>query len=168
MSGIIVHNCLPVDPAYLSWKAKEVNVQAKFIELAGEINVEMPKYVVRKTTYGLNKYGKCVNNSNILILGVAYKPDIDDIRESPALSVIKQLKDLGANWSYFDSNVPKLKIGGKTHTSLFSLDNISSYDCVVIITNHSDVNYTIVQHTAKLIIDTRNVIKGDHKNVIKA
>ena len=161
-------HCIGPDPAYLAWKAKEVGVPAKFIELAGEMIVEMPKYVVRKTIEALNNQAKCVYMSNILILGVAYKPDIDDVRESPAISVIQQLEDLGAYIAYFDSNVPKLKIKDIMYTSIYTLENIHTYDCVVIITNHSDVNYVVVQKTANLIIDTRNVVKGDWDNVIKA
>jgi UDP-N-acetyl-D-glucosamine dehydrogenase len=153
-------HCIPIDPLYLSWKLKSLNYTARFIELASEINTNMPRYVVDKVQDALNDHGKSLNGSKILILGAAYKPDIDDIRESPALDVIGMLKEKKAEISYHDPYIPQI-----IHDS-WTLDSVPDYlkatanaDCVVIITNHSDYDYKAINDKANLIVDTRNAFK---------
>ncbi len=157
-------HCIPIDPHYLSWKMKTLDYKARFIELAGEINTDMPYHVVELVSKGLNRRQKAVNGSRILILGVAYKKDIDDVRESPALDVIKLLEEEGATVEYYDPYVRTIrwketeKPGLKTMTP----ENIREMDAVVILTDHGNVNYDLVKREAKLIIDTRNVYPLNH------
>ncbi len=152
-------HCIPVDPHYLSWKLKQVNYNARFIQLAGEINAEMPIYVVDKVVDALNADRKAVNGARILMLGVAYKPDIDDVRESPALDVLRLLELRGAELYYNDPFVPSLKMNGTLMTSLpLTPDVISSMDCVVVITAHSTYDWTSIAAAAKVIVDTRNAV----------
>ena len=165
-------HCIPIDPFYLTWKAKEYGVKTKFIELAGEINSQMPQWVVDKTTDALNLKKKSINKSKILILGVAYKKDVNDTRESPALVIIKILKNLGAVVDYSDSYVPKIlnlrKYKYKMKSVKIGPKKISSYDAIIIVTNHSNFDYEMILKNAKLIIDTRNVYAKSFKNLIKA
>jgi len=155
-------HCIPVDPHYLSWKLKQVNYNARFIQLAGEINAEMPIYVVEKVVDALNADRKAVNGARILMLGVAYKPDIDDVRESPALDVLRLLEQRGAELYYNDPHVPSLKMNGTVMESQpLSPAMIASMDCVVVITAHSDYDWTSIKAAAKVIVDTRNAVKDD-------
>jgi UDP-N-acetyl-D-glucosamine dehydrogenase len=162
-------HCIPVDPFYLSWKAKEFDFRTRFIELAGEINTAMPYHVVTSVTDALNAAKKSLNGSKILMLGVAYKKDIDDLRESPALTIIELLQKAGAEVRYND---PYFKFVGKgrkydlqmTNTPL---DNLGEYDCVLIVTDHSDYDYQRIVRESKLVVDTRNATKGiSAKNIV--
>ena len=158
-------HCISIDPFYLSWKAKEYNFYARFIELAGQINSQMPHFVITKIIFALNKNKKPINGSKILIWGVSYKKDISDTRESPAYSVIEQLIKKGGKVEYFDPFVKKFKINNK-QINRVSDKNLQKYDCIVILTAHSGFDYEKIAQKAKLIIDTRNAIKSrKHKNV---
>ena len=166
-------HCIPVDPFYLAWKAKEVDQPTKFIELAGEINIFMPYYVVTKTIEALNENGKSIKGAKILILGLAYKEDIDDQRESPSLKIISLLKKHGADVSYNDPYVPQAS-GYRDYPGLV-LESVEltgsilkASDAVVIVTAHSDYDFDWIAKNASLIIDTRNAIKKKMKNVVKA
>jgi len=162
-------HCIPIDPYYLSWKLKTLDYDARFIKLAGEINTQMPRHIVNITSKNLNKSQKSLNKSKILILGVAYKKDINDVRESPALDIIQLFHDSGAILDYYDSNVPNVKINEFTLSSLKFLkkDALSTYDVCVIITDHSDVPYQLVYDNCKLIIDTRNVFQDKSGKHVK-
>jgi UDP-N-acetyl-D-glucosamine dehydrogenase len=153
-------HCIPIDPSYLSWKLRSLNYTARFIELATSINSSMPHFVVDKVAFALNEEGKAVRNSKILILGVAYKKDIDDMRESPALDVIHSLQARGANVDYYDPFVPTLDWEGMSMKSVaWTKDIGKKYDAVVIITDHSKVDYAAVLKSSKRIVDTRNAMK---------
>ncbi len=163
-------HCIPLDPHYLSWKMRGLQYTARFIELASQINTEMPLFVVKKVQDALNNKGKPLKGSKILVLGAAYKPDIDDLRESPALDVIGLLMDKGSQVNYHDPYIPFLdldKIKLSSVTDLISEIRIS--DCVVIITNHSQYDYGMILNEANLIVDTRNAIDdtNNHSNLIK-
>ena len=162
-------HCIPIDPYYLSWKLKTLDYDARFIKLAGEINTQMPRHIVNITSKNLNKSQKSLNKSKILILGVAYKKDINDVRESPALDIIQLFHDSGAILDYYDSNVPNVKINEFTLSSVKFLkkDALSTYDVCVIITDHSDVPYQLVYDNCKLIIDTRNVFQDKSGKHVK-
>jgi UDP-N-acetyl-D-glucosamine dehydrogenase len=152
-------HCIPIDPFYLSWKTKQAGIEARFIELAGYINGQMPHFVVDKIQNALNDAGKPVKGTHIHILGVAYKKDIDDIRESPALDVMLLLQRRGARLSYSDPYVPRLQLDGiDLHAQPESL--AGEADCAVIITNHSAFDYRRIAASARLIVDTRNALKG--------
>ncbi len=154
-------HCIPIDPLYLSWKLKSLNYTARFIELASEINLNMPRHVVTKTMDFLNRQGKPLNGSKLLILGAAYKPDIDDIRESPALDIIGLLQEKLADISYHDPYIPTVSHDGWTLESVPDLmAAVEQADCVLIITNHSEYDYQAIYDKAKLIVDTRNAL-GD-------
>ncbi len=152
-------HCIPVDPHYLSWKLKTLNYNARFINLASEINTSMPLYVVDKISDALNDDAKSVRKANIVVLGVAYKPNIDDVRESPALDVIDLLRHKGANVVYHDPFIPKITLEGGfvMHTADYSTDLLRDADCVVVITHHRAYNWTEVVTHSKLIVDTRHV-----------
>ena len=151
-------HCIPLDPHYLAWKMRTLNYKTRFIDLAGEINSEMPAVVVRKVAQALNEEKKAVNGSRILVLGVAYKKDIDDVRESPALDVIRLLEIQGAKVMYHDPYVPQFREEEHDHTSVALTDKeIESADAVVIITDHSSVDYQRVVDLAGVVVDTRNV-----------
>ena len=163
-------HCIPIDPYYLSWKLKTLDYDARFIKLAGEINTQMPKHVVNLTYSSLNLIQKSLNGSKILILGVAYKKNIDDVRESPALDIIQLFYDAGAQINYYDKYVPSIDLENISLRSIELLTdrNLSSYDVCVVVTDHSDVPYDLVYNHCDLIIDTRNVFKGKSgKNVIR-
>ena len=150
-------HCIPIDPIYLSWKLKSLHYTARFIDLASEINNGMPRYTVTKNQDALNTREKCLKGSKILILGVAYKPNIDDMRESPALDVIHLLRQKGANVVYHDPYVPNLSLENEKYQSVKDLDQtIREADCTVIITNHSCYDYEKINEQARLIVDTRN------------
>jgi UDP-N-acetyl-D-glucosamine dehydrogenase len=152
-------HCIPIDPFYLSWKSKQAGIEARFIELAGHINGDMPRYVVSRIQDALNDQAKPLRNSRIHIIGVAYKRDIDDVRESPALDVIHLLLQRGAVVSYTDPYVPEVHLDSTTLHSV-SLDAAASSDCTVIITDHRSIDYDALVRSAPLILDTRNALKG--------
>jgi len=153
--------CIPIDPHYLSWKLRIFNYNPRFIQLAEEINSNMPFYVVEKISHGLNKFRKSINGSKILILGVAYKKNVGDIREAPALEVINVLLGKGADLAYNDPYVPRLNIGDKVWHSVQLQGNLlNEMDCVVIITGHSLYDFEWIVKNAKLVIDTRNATRG--------
>src|SRR3954465_6333327 len=155
-------HCIPIDPFYLTWKAREVNLPTRFIELAGEINHQMPEWVVRKTMLALNGRGKAVKGSKVLVLGLAYKKDIDDLRESPALTIIELLQKEGAKVSYNDPFFEYVGRGRKYNLEMKNtpLENLGQYDCVVIVTDHSAYDYAQIVAEANLVVDTRNATKG--------
>ena len=155
-------HCIPIDPFYLSWKAKQYDFRTRFIELAGEVNVAMPYYVVDKTIEALNGHRKALKGAKVLVLGLAYKKDIDDLRESPSLTIIELLKQRGAIVDYNDPFFPY--VGHGRHYDLdmhgVPLDNVVQYDCVLIVTDHSDYDYAQIVRDSKLVVDTRNATKG--------
>jgi UDP-N-acetyl-D-glucosamine dehydrogenase len=152
-------HCIPIDPLYLSWKLKSLNYTARFIELASEINTSMPRYVVGRVQDALNTHGKALKASQVLILGAAYKPNIDDIRESPALDVIGLLKEKMAEVSYHDPYIPSITHDGWTLDSVPDLMKaVARADCLVIITNHANYDYQAIHDKAKIIVDTRNAL----------
>ena len=152
-------HCIPIDPFYLSWKTKQAGIEARFIELAGYINGQMPHFVVDKVQNALNDAGKPVKGSHIHVIGVAYKRDIDDMRESPALDVMMLLQRRGGNVTYSDPHVPKLKVDGLMMQAS-PQDTAASADCVVIVTDHAAFDYKALVDQAALIVDTRNALKG--------
>jgi UDP-N-acetyl-D-glucosamine dehydrogenase len=155
-------HCIPIDPFYLSWKAKQFDFRTRFIELAGEVNTGMPYYVIEKTALALNHHKKCLNGSRILVLGVAYKRDIDDLRESPSLTVIELLRKAGAQVYYNDPFFPK--VGRGRHYDLnmtcTPLENLGQYDAVLIVTDHTSYDYRRIVAESKIVVDTRNATKG--------
>ena len=154
-------HCIPVDPFYLSWKAKEWDFQTRFIELAGEINMSMPYHVVEAVTAALGRERKSVNGSQVLVLGVAYKKDIDDLRESPSLTIIELLRKMGAEVSYNDPYIPVVRKGRKYDLQLNSvpMETLGRYDCVLILTDHSGYDYQRIVRESKLVVDTRNATR---------
>lgn len=153
-------HCIPLDPHYLSWKLKTLNFYPRFIELAGEMNSKMPEHLVERIGLALNTRGRAFKNSRILILGMAYKKDVSDVRESPALDVCQLLREKQAKIDYYDPFIPSADIAGFRMRSIKSLKSVGSYDAVAIITNHSNVDYRQVVKRAKLVIDSRNATKG--------
>ena len=155
-------HCIPIDPFYLSWRAKEYDFHTRFIELAGEINLSMPYHVVAATSAALNNQRKTLNGAKVLILGVAYKKDIDDLRESPALTIIELLKKEGATVRYNDPYFAYVGHGRKydLHMTNTPLNDLELYDCVIIVTDHSDYDYERIVRESRLVIDTRNATKG--------
>jgi UDP-N-acetyl-D-glucosamine dehydrogenase len=153
-------HCIPIDPFYLSWKSKEAGIEARFIELAGYINGRMPEFVVEKIQNALNDASKPVRGSHVHLVGAAYKRDIDDMRESPALDIILLLQRRGAKVSFSDPFVDKIQIDGSHMHSQPMLASVKDADCVVIVTDHSAVDYASVVEHGKLIVDTRNALKG--------
>ena len=155
-------HCIPVDPFYLSWKAKEFDFHTRFIELAGEVNQAMPYNVIAATIGALNQHKKAINGSKILVLGVAYKKDIDDLRESPALTIIELLQKEGAEVSYNDPYFPFVGRGRKYDLQMTrsSLDNLGQYDCVLIVTDHSDYDYKKIVNESQLVVDSRYATRG--------
>lgn len=154
-------HCIPLDPHYLAWKLKTLNYNARFIQLASEINADMPRYVVGKVTDALNDERKPLKGSRILVLGVAYKRDIDDVRESPALDIIRLLQEKGANVVYNDPHVPKLELDGEPLKSIELTEEALRWsDCVVVVTDHSDYDWGWILKHAGLVVDTRNATAG--------
>ena len=150
-------HCIPVDPHYLSWKMRTLNYKTRFIELASEINAEMPMFVAGKVRSALNKHRKAVNGSSVLLLGVAYKRDIDDVRESPALDVLRLLRADGAEVAYHDPFVAGIRDDGRTLSSIELTDEaLSEADAVVILTDHSSFDYGRVMEHAQVVVDARN------------
>ena len=163
-------HCIPLDPHYLSWKLKTLNYTARFIELAGEVNSHMPDYVVGKVGDALNRQKKAINGSSILILGVAYKPNVGDMRESPALDVIQLLQAKGANVCYHDPLVPELASEGlPLHSEELTAALLQAADCTVIITDHDAYDWQFVAGNASLVVDTRNALRdvADNGRVVK-
>ena len=153
-------HCIPIDPFYLSWKTRQAGIEARFIELAGYINGQMPHFVVDKVQNALNDHRKAVNGSRVHILGVAYKKNIDDVRESPALDIIHLLKQRGATVTYSDPYIADLRHEGQDLQSTSVDEGVRAADCVMIVTDHKDFDYASVVANAKLIVDTRNALKG--------
>jgi len=153
-------HCIPIDPFYLSWKSKQSGIEARFIELAGYVNGHMPHFVLEKIQTALNDVSKPLRGSCIHILGVSYKRDIDDVRESPALDIMHLLRSAGSLVSYSDPYVPSMRLDDEKLTSTSIQDGIGAADCVVIVTDHAAFNYDEVVKNARLIVDTRNALKG--------
>jgi UDP-N-acetyl-D-glucosamine dehydrogenase len=152
-------HCIPIDPLYLSWKLRALNYTARFIDLASEINTSMPRYVVGKVQDALNGQCKPLNGSKVLVIGAAYKPDVDDLRESPALDVIGLLQQKGALVEYHDPYIPRIEHDGWQLQSVPDIiSTASSADCIVIITHHREYDYPLLLEKAALIVDTRNAL----------
>jgi UDP-N-acetyl-D-glucosamine dehydrogenase len=152
-------HCIPIDPHYLAWKMRALNYKTRFIEIAGEVNAEMPEFWVDKVVERLNEQGKAVRGSSVLVLGVAYKKDVDDIRESPALDVIRLLRQRGADLRYHDPYVPALKDDGGNLASVpLTPEALQGADCVIVVTDHSAVDYRLVARHARAVVDTRHVL----------
>jgi UDP-N-acetyl-D-glucosamine dehydrogenase len=163
-------HCIPIDPFYLSWKAKEFDFHTRFIELAGQINGDMPYFVVENIVEAMSQQGKALSGSRVLVLGLAYKRDIDDLRESPALTIIELLQKRGARVEYNDPFFPSVGQGRKYALNMTStpLEKIPEFDCVVIVTDHSQYDYRSIVANAKLVIDTRNATKGiDARHIVR-
>ena len=165
-------HCIPIDPFYLTWKAREYGLNTRFIELAGEVNTTMPHWVVEKVTSALNKNGKAVNGSKILILGIAYKKNIDDMRESPSVELMEILTKKGADISYSDPHVPVFPEMREHYFDLKSIDltseTIKNFDCILIATNHDGFDYDLIKQHAQLVVDSRGVYKETFDNLVKA
>jgi len=166
-------HCIPIDPLYLSWKMKSFNYNARFIELASEINTNMPRYVVSRILEGMNDRGKILKGSKVLVLGVAYKPDIDDVRESPALDVIGLLQKKGAKVEYHDPYIPHIHHeydGWQMDSVKDVMKAVKESDAVIIVTNHKQYDYKAIIDSAKFVFDTRNAtgrIAKDHEKVVR-
>lgn len=165
-------HCIPIDPFYLTWKAREYGVNTRFIELAGEINHYMPQWVVGKVSDALNEQGKCVKGSRILVLGLAYKKNIDDTRESPAVEIMDLLQDKGAKVSYSDPHVPvfpkKRDYSFDLHSVPLEASNVAAYDCVVLATDHDKFDYALLQTHSQLLVDTRGRIPPGGPHIVVA
>ncbi len=155
-------HCIPLDPYYLTWKAREYDYHTKLIETSGEINNYMPQYIIERSTKILNRYKKALNGSKILILGVAYKQDIDDYRESPAIKVIENFEKEGSFVDFYDPYIFECEYKGKVKSGLkeLSKDNLNEYDLVVVTTMHTNMDYDFVQMNSKAIFDTKNAMKS--------
>ncbi len=154
-------HCIPIDPQHLSWKAKQQGLETRFIDLADRINRQMPEHVVNRTATLLNKNGRAVLNANILIIGVAYKPDVSDTRESPALDIIESLRSRGANIQYHDPHVPRIQTEEWQYSSQQLTEMLlKNQDCVVIVTNHSKINVQKIIEYSSIVFDTRNATAG--------
>lgn len=162
-------HCIPIDPFYLTWKAKEVGRPTRFIELAGEINTAMPHYVVDRVAEALNERGKSVKGSRVLVLGLAYKPDIDDVRESPSFELIELLKHKGAQVDYSDPHCPETWAGRKHDLQMKSVpitpESVKSYDCVLVSTNHSAFDWATIAKHARLVVDSRDALRAFHREM---
>jgi len=164
-------HCIPIDPFYLTWKAKEVGINTRFIELAGEINSAMPNYVVQKISDALNRVGKSIKDSRILVLGLAYKKNVDDLRESPSLEILEKLSELGAKTQYsdpyFENIPPTRKYNFELTSKKINKELLESVDLVLLATDHDNFDYNLIEKKAKLIVDARGRLKNSDK-VIKA
>lgn len=164
-------HCIPIDPFYLTWKAREFGVHTRFIELAGEVNASMPQYVVEKTIRALNDINKPIRDSNVLVLGIAYKRNLDDVRESPSVFVMELLRDWGANVKYCDPNVPRFPEMRDHKFELESIElteeSIASFDAVLLLTDHSEFDYSMIEENSRILIDTRGKYR-DSPSVVKA
>jgi UDP-N-acetyl-D-glucosamine dehydrogenase len=152
-------HCIPIDPHYLAWKMRGLNYKTRFIDLAGELNTEMPAFWVRKVSDALNQSGKAVRGSSVLVLGVAYKKDIEDLRESPALDIIRLLEQSGAKVAYHDPFVPTFEEDGHRFASIpLTAETLAAADCVIVVTDHSSLDYDLVRRHGKVIVDSRNAL----------
>ncbi|MCG8427128.1 MAG: nucleotide sugar dehydrogenase [Chromatiales bacterium] len=165
-------HCIPIDPFYLTWKAREYGVNTRFIELAGEVNSAMPLWVVEKVAEGLNRQRKAINGSRILVLGIAYKKNVDDMRESPAVEIMEQLRERGADLAYHDPHVPHFPPMREYSFDLSSValteETLGAMDCVVVATDHQKVDYQLVKAHAPLVIDARGVYREPAEHIIRA
>lgn len=165
-------HCIPIDPFYLTWKAREYGVHTRFIELAGEVNSSMPEWVIGKVTEALNDRGRSIKGSKILVLGIAYKKNVDDMRESPSVEIMDMLEKKGAEISYSDPHVPKFPRMRRHYFELNSVAlnsaTLQGYDCVLVATNHDAFDYPMIRKHSKLIVDTRGVFLDPAENVVKA
>jgi UDP-N-acetyl-D-glucosamine dehydrogenase len=165
-------HCIPIDPFYLSWKARQVGVDTRFIELAGEVNRAMPEWVVGKVTHALNERSRAVKGSRVLVLGLAYKKNVDDVRESPAAQIMELLRTRGAQLDYADPFVPKFP---RMREHRFELESVAldarmleRYDCVVLVTDHDAFDYDLIQRHARIVVDTRGRYRDEAPNVVRA
>ncbi len=168
-------HCIPIDPFYLTWKARQYDEPTRFIELAGEINTDMPDYVIGRLVTGLNDHRKPVRGSRVLVLGLAYKKDVDDLRESPSIELIQKLRALGAKVDYNDPHIPRTHKGREHDLRMKSVPltatNLKRYDAVLIATDHSAYDYTMIVRNSKLVVDSRNAtanVRSGRKKIIKA
>lgn len=167
-------HCIPIDPFYLTWKAREYGLNTRFIELAGEVNTAMPKYVVDQVILALNGIRKSLNGSRVLLMGLAYKPDVDDMRESPTYVIMHLLEEMGAEVEYYDPHIPVIPVtrehaqyAGKRSVA-WSEELVRSFDAAVIVTDHKGVDYESLRSWVPVVVDSRNVYKGDVDGVVKA
>lgn len=165
-------HCIPIDPFYLTWKAREYGLHTRFIELAGEVNCAMPEYVLSKLMDGLNNSGKALRDSRILVLGIAYKKNVDDMRESPSVEIMELIEAKGGIVAYSDPHVPVFPKMREHHFSLsseaLSAENIASFDAVILATDHDQFDYGLIRQCARLIIDTRGKYRSPAEHIIKA
>jgi UDP-N-acetyl-D-glucosamine dehydrogenase len=162
-------HCIPLDPFYLSWKAKQFGFESRFIELAGVVNGQMPHYTVDRVGEALNRFQKSINGSKVLVLGVAYKKNISDVRESPALDILHLLSEKGARLSYCDPYVPEVRDAGLSlKATTFSASTVRKANCVLVVTDHAAFDYRMVARESKVVVDTRNALKGyNGKKIVK-
>ena len=165
-------HCIPIDPFYLTWKAREYGIHTRFIELAGEVNSSMPDYVVGKVANALNAAKRSINGSRILVLGIAYKKNVDDMRESPSVILMEKLRELGAEIAYSDPHIPVFPVMREHHFELSSVvltaQSLASYDCVLLATDHDRFDFALIRQHARLIVDSRGRYLEPHSNIIKA
>lgn len=165
-------HCIPIDPFYLTWKAREFGLNTRFIELAGEVNGAMPDYVVGKIQLALNSHRKALNGARILILGIAYKPNVDDMRESPSVLIMERLRDLGATVEYSDPHIPAFPVMREHHFDLSSVAlsaaALAKFDCVVIATHHKRFDYDLILKHSQVLVDTRGVFREESEKVIRS
>lgn len=165
-------HCIPIDPFYLTWKAREYGVNTRFIELAGEVNGSMPDYVLGKIQFALNGNRKALNGANVLVLGIAYKPNVDDMRESPSVHIMERLRDRGAIVSYSDPHVARFPVMREHHFDLESVkitaETLQQYDCVVVATDHKRFDFDFILEHSQLIVDTRGVYRAQNSKVVKS
>lgn len=165
-------HCIPIDPFYLTWKAREYGVHTRFIELAGEVNSSMPDYVIAKVASALNSAKKAINGSRILVLGIAYKKNVDDMRESPSVMLMEKLRDFGAEVAYSDPHIPAFPKMREHYFELSSVvltaDSVGSYDCVLLATDHDKFDYELIKASAKLIVDSRGRYLAPANHIVKA
>lgn len=165
-------HCIPIDPFYLTWKAKEYNLHTRFIELAGEINESMPRYVFDKINESLNNKSKSLSSSKILILGLAYKKDVEDMRESPSITIMELLRSFGSDVDYSDPYIPEFPPMKHHHFDLSSVEiteeNLLRYDAVVLATNHDKFDYSLILEHSRILVDCRGVYSEDNHNIVKA
>ena len=165
-------HCIPIDPFYLTWKAREYGVNTRFIELSGEINRAMPEYVLNKLIDGLNQQGKALSRSKVLVLGIAYKKNVDDMRKSPSVELMEIIQEKGATIAYSDPHVPVFPKMREHHFNLsseeISIDNLSKFDAIILATNHDKFDYPLIKKHSKLLIDTRGIYREPAENIIKA
>lgn len=165
-------HCIPIDPFYLTWKAREYGLHTRFIELAGEVNSSMPDYVISKVAAGLNQQKKAINGSKVLVLGIAYKKNVDDMRESPSVFLMEKLRDLGAVVDYSDPHIAKFPKMREHHFDLTTVnitkETLSQYDCILLATDHDKFDYNLIKSCAKLIVDSRGKFLESADHIVKA